>query len=127
MLASLVAMWGSSFVFIKIAVAVFSPQSLVATRLALATLLLGAVMLLTGRRFPSEGRQWRYFAVMAIVGNAMPFWLISWGQQEIESGLAEIELLEIVQIVAIFNATNRLNAGLGIKVDSGAFDAFRSS
>ncbi len=44
-----------------------------------------------------------------------------------EAGLAEIELLEIVQIVAIFNATNRLNAGLGIKVDSGAFDAFRSS
>ena len=38
----------------------------------------------------------------------------------------EDELLEIVQIVAIFNATNRLNAGLGVKVDGGAFDAFRA-
>jgi uncharacterized peroxidase-related enzyme len=42
------------------------------------------------------------------------------------AGVGELELLEIVQIVAIFNATNRLNAGLGVKVDGGAFDAFRS-
>ena len=44
-----------------------------------------------------------------------------------EAGLGEAELLEVVQIVAIFNATNRLNAGLGVKVDGGAFEAFRSS
>lgn len=43
-----------------------------------------------------------------------------------DAGLGEADLLEIVQIVAIFNATNRLNAGLGIKVDGAAFDAFRS-
>jgi len=41
------------------------------------------------------------------------------------AGLGELEILEVVQIVAIFNATNRLNAGLGVKVDGGAFDAFR--
>lgn len=40
-------------------------------------------------------------------------------------GLSEAEILETVQIVAIFNATNRLNAGLGIKVDNGAHDALR--
>ena len=40
-------------------------------------------------------------------------------------GLSEAEILETVQIVAIFNATNRLNAGLGIKVDDGAHDALR--
>ena len=42
-----------------------------------------------------------------------------------EVGLKEEEILEAVQIVAIFNATNRLNAGLGIKVDDGAHDALR--
>jgi len=42
------------------------------------------------------------------------------------AGLSEPEILETVQIVAIFNATNRLNAGLGVKVDGGAFDAFRT-
>lgn len=43
-----------------------------------------------------------------------------------DAGLSEAEILETVQIVAIFNATNRLNAGLGVKVDGGAFDAFRA-
>lgn len=43
------------------------------------------------------------------------------------AGLTEAEILETVQIVAIFNATNRLNAGLGAKVDDGAYDAFRAS
>lgn len=43
-----------------------------------------------------------------------------------EAGVSEAEILETVQIVAIFNATNRLNAGLGVKVDEGAFDAFRT-
>ena len=41
--------------------------------------------------------------------------------------ILEAEILEAVQIVAIFNATNRLNAGLGIKVDDGAHDALRRS
>jgi uncharacterized peroxidase-related enzyme len=41
------------------------------------------------------------------------------------AGLDEHELLETVQIVAIFNATNRLNSGLGTRIDDGAFDALR--
>ena len=44
-----------------------------------------------------------------------------------EAGVREEEILEVVQIVAIFNATNRLNAGLGIKVDDGAHDAQRKA
>ncbi|MEM6745669.1 MAG: peroxidase-related enzyme [Pseudomonadota bacterium] len=43
------------------------------------------------------------------------------------AGLTEEEILETVQIVAIFNATNRLNAGLGVKIDGGSHDAFRSA
>ena len=42
-----------------------------------------------------------------------------------EAGLKDDEIAETVQIVAIFNATNRLNAGLGIKVDDGAHEALR--
>lgn len=41
------------------------------------------------------------------------------------AGLSEPEILETVQIVAIFNATNRLNSGLGTKIEGGAHDAFR--
>lgn len=41
------------------------------------------------------------------------------------AGIKELEILEAVQIVAIFNATNRLNSGLGTKIDAGAHDAMR--
>lgn len=41
------------------------------------------------------------------------------------AGLGEAEILETVQIVAIFNATNRLNSGLGTKIDDAAHDALR--
>lgn len=43
------------------------------------------------------------------------------------AGLSELEILETVQIVAIFNATNRLNSGLGTKIDAGAHDAMRKA
>ena len=43
------------------------------------------------------------------------------------AGLGELEILELVQIVAIFNATNRINSGLGTRIDDGAHDAMRRS
>ena len=43
------------------------------------------------------------------------------------AGLTEAEILETVQIVAIFNATNRLNSGLGTKIDDAAHDAMRKA
>ena len=58
LLASLVFMWGSSFLFIKIALATFSPEGLVSGRLVIAALALLAVLLGTGRRFPRGTRHW---------------------------------------------------------------------
>jgi uncharacterized peroxidase-related enzyme len=43
------------------------------------------------------------------------------------AGLNELEILEAVQIVAIFNATNRLNSGLGTRIDDGAHKAMRKA
>lgn len=43
------------------------------------------------------------------------------------AGLSELEILETVQIVAIFNSTNRLNSALGTRVEGGAHDAMRRS
>jgi uncharacterized peroxidase-related enzyme len=40
--------------------------------------------------------------------------------------VSEAEILELVQVIAVFNATNRLNTGLGTKVDAGAHDKFRT-
>ncbi len=43
-----------------------------------------------------------------------------------KGGLSEAEILETAQIVAIFNATNRINSAIGTKIDAGALKGFRS-
>jgi len=42
-----------------------------------------------------------------------------------EAGLSEAEILETVQIVAIFNATNRINSALGVNIEPAVHDRFR--
>ncbi len=90
LLFALVAMWGSSFVFTKLAVDALPPAVVVAARLVIAAALLLALLALRGEALPGAWRLWRWIVAMAIVGNAVPFWLISWGQQHIDSGLAGI-------------------------------------
>jgi drug/metabolite transporter (DMT)-like permease len=90
LLVALVAMWGSSFMFTKLAVDALPPAVVVAARLVIAAALLLALLAVRGEALPGAWRQWRWIVAMAIVGNAVPFWLISWGQQHIDSGLAGI-------------------------------------
>jgi drug/metabolite transporter (DMT)-like permease len=103
LLASLVVMWGSSFLFIKVALTSFSPEGLVAARLAIAAAALLGVQFATGRRLPRGGRHWAYIVAMAITGNVLPFWMISWGQQGIDSGLAGI-LMAVMPLTTILLA-----------------------
>lgn len=44
-----------------------------------------------------------------------------------KGGLGEPEILEAAQIVAIFNATNRMNSAIGTKIDAASHTAFRGS
>ncbi len=113
LLFALVAMWGSSFLFTKIAVAAIAPLDLVAGRFVLASLVLCALLAATRRGLPGSARLWLFIAAMALVGNCIPFWLISWGQQGIDSGLAGILMaimpLSTVMLAHVFVAGERLN------------------
>jgi drug/metabolite transporter (DMT)-like permease len=92
LLASLVAMWGSSFMFIKLGVATVPTSTLVAARLILGALILLAVVHVRGARLPPlrQGRVWANYAVLAFIGNCVPFTTITWGQQRTDSALAGI-------------------------------------
>lgn len=100
LLFALVAMWGSSFVFTKIAVAAIPPTGVVAGRLVLAAAVLLGLLLIARRRLPGGRRLWLFFFLMAVTGNCLPFWLISWGQQSIDSGLAGI-LMAIMPLTTL--------------------------
>lgn len=90
LLFALVAMWGSAFMFIKIAVATVPPATIAAGRLLIGAMVLLAVVYARGLRLPSPASAWRQYAWLAVIGNAVPFYLIAWGQQVIDSALTGI-------------------------------------
>ena len=103
LLGALVAMWGSSFLFTKIAVEALAPSTIVAARLAIGAAVLLALMLALGRRLPRSPRAWGFFLAMAVTGNALPFFLITWGQQGIDSGVAGI-LMAVMPLATLLLA-----------------------
>ncbi len=83
-------LWGGSFFFVGVAVSDLPPFTIVALRVGLAALALGAVARLTGQGMRFDRQTWLAFAGMGILNNAIPFSLVVWGQTHIASGLASI-------------------------------------
>jgi drug/metabolite transporter (DMT)-like permease len=103
MLIGLALIWGASFLFIKVAVRELTPATLIVGRLGLAALTLGALVPFvvgSGETARQLRENWVWLVVVALVNTAIPFWLLSWGETRIDSGLASI----IQASVPIFNA-----------------------
>lgn len=90
MLLTLATVWGTSFLTIKIGVEHMSGLTLTAVRLIVAALAMLIVALVMRTAWPKGVRAWAYCFVVALVGNGLPFFLISWGEERIASGLAAI-------------------------------------
>ena len=103
LLLALVALWGSSFLLVRVSLDVFTPVAVTAGRLLIGAGVLLLVLLLTRRRVACGLRVWVFFAAMAVVGNALPFFLIAWGQQHIPSGLTGI-LMAVMPLVVVLLA-----------------------
>lgn len=103
LLATLVALWGSNFMFVKLGVATVPPATLVASRLVIGAVILVAVIRAWGYTFPPLSRAWLPYVTLAVLGNCLPFWLITWGQQSIDSALAGI-LMAIMPLATLVMA-----------------------
>jgi drug/metabolite transporter (DMT)-like permease len=103
LLAALSALWGSNFMFVKLAVATVPPATVVATRLLIGAVILVAVVRAMGYTFPPLGRAWRPYLWLALIGNCLPFWFITWGQKFIDSALAGI-LMAVMPLVTLLLA-----------------------
>jgi len=89
-LFSLGALWGSSFGAIKIALYGVSPLTVMSVRIFLAC---AALLILTSVRksyLPTGICNWYKIFWMSIFGTLIPFFLVPWGQQQINSSLASI-------------------------------------
>lgn len=96
----LVALWGSAFSLITIVLRELPGVTLVGLRLAMGWLVLLAVFHLKGRKLPREPRAWAYFAVIAVLGNCLPYYLITWGQEVVPSGMTGI-LMSVTPLVVV--------------------------
>jgi drug/metabolite transporter (DMT)-like permease len=104
LLLVLTGLWGSSFLFIEIALDEVEPSVLMWFRLLAAALVLVPVLVLrAGSRTTfvqlKEGR--RPLIVLGAINAAIPFTLIAWGQKYIDSGIAAIANASVPIFVAL--------------------------
>ena len=114
--------WGSSYLFIKLAVDDFGTFTLVAGRLVVGAALLWTVVLLARQTLPRDPKMYGHLFVMGVINITIPFLLITWAEQSVESSLAAIltspvPLFAIV-LSAIFLADEpmRVNGVVGLIV-----------
>jgi drug/metabolite transporter (DMT)-like permease len=84
------AIWSSSFMWIKIAVQEVGPITLVAFRVLFGLLFGIAVILVRRVSLPRTFKEWTPLLVLGITNISIPFFLISWGEQSIDSAVASI-------------------------------------
>ena len=90
LLLALVALWGLVLPDDRTGVTAWQPTEIAGLRIATAAVVLLVAMVARGERLPRNPRHWGLLALIGLVGNCLPFVLISWGQQQVESGLAGI-------------------------------------
>jgi drug/metabolite transporter (DMT)-like permease len=82
--------WSSSFLWIKIAVQEIGPVTLVAFRTLFGFLFGIAVILIQRIRWPRGFKEWLPLLLLGVTNVTIPFVLISWGEQSIDSAVAAI-------------------------------------
>lgn len=97
---ALVIMFGSAFMFTKIAVQAYPPSVVAAGRIIIAALVLIIFSIIRKDSFSFLKHHWSLLIALAFFGSCLPFYLISWGQQTVDSGIAGI-LMAIMPLTTI--------------------------
>jgi drug/metabolite transporter (DMT)-like permease len=84
------AIWGSSFLFIKVALEGLAPAQVVLGRLATGAFVLVVAVVVRHGAWPRQRGVWAHLGVLAVVGNVLPFFLFAWGEQRATSALAGV-------------------------------------
>jgi drug/metabolite transporter (DMT)-like permease len=104
LLLLLAAVWGASYLFIKVAVRDFEPTAMIELRLLIsAPLLIGFLAVRGGTRaaLGQVAGAWREGLVYGVINAALPFTLIAWGEKHVDSGVAAIANASVPIFVAV--------------------------
>lgn len=107
--------WGSSFLFIAVALTGMTPAQVAGGRLLFGALALAAVVAIRRERMPRSLRVWAHLCVLAVSFCVIPFLLFAWAEQHVSSGLASIfnattPIMTAIMAWAVFRV-ERLRAG----------------
>ncbi len=119
LLILLAALWGASYLFIRIAGPVMGPVPLMAVRLAIAAGILVGIARATGH-LPDFRQRWKQFLAIGAIGNAIPFVLIGNAVIHLNASIAAI-LNATVPLFTAVAATAWIGAPLGLRQIFGIF------
>ena len=115
--------WGGTFMVVSIALQGYGPLTVACARTTLGAAALLVLMRALNRPLPSfDGRMWKYLIVIGLLNTALPFALLSWGQQYVPSAFAGISMaalpLFVLPLAHIFtdeklNTRNLVGVTLG--------------
>src|SRR5262245_21790212 len=88
--ALLALLWGSGFLWIKLALRGFNPVQIVFVRLALGVAVLTPIVWHRGQRFPTGWRTWAHLTVAALFANAIPYVLFGVAELTVGSNVAGV-------------------------------------
>lgn len=93
-LVLLAAIWGASFLFMRIAAPVLAPAILIEYRVALAALFLACVtgfMMLRGKASPLDVRRnWKHYLILGLFNSALPFVLFAFAARTLSASLLSV-------------------------------------
>ena len=92
--------WGGTFMVVAMALEGYGPVTVATARTTLGAVTLLGLMAVTNRRMPSPSAGlWGYIVVIGILSTALPFVLLSWGQQYVPSAFAGLSMAAIPLMV----------------------------
>ena len=95
--------WGSSFLFIKFAVISLAPLTVVFLRMAVASLCLFIYLKIQKKILPLKKNDVVNYFVIAVIGNVLPFFLVSWAEVYINSNITGL-IMGLMPITTVFLA-----------------------
>lgn len=90
LLGLLAGLWGSSYLFAKIALDGLPPLTLAAYRVTVAAVVLCALLRIRNVGFPRESATWQLLFTQSLLNSTLPWSILAWGQQYVDSGLAGV-------------------------------------
>ncbi|MCX8507782.1 MAG: DMT family transporter, partial [Rhodobacteraceae bacterium] len=87
--------WGATFMVVALALDGYGPLTVAAARTTLGALTLGAATLALGRRTRIRAAHLPFLLGVGLCSTALPFFLLSWGQQQVASAFAGLSMAAV--------------------------------